>query len=738
MSETLDRAAPGGGLVPSGELASRSRRPAPATQDQGAAPHYPQGFAGITLADILVTAFLRKWLLLGIFLLPVVVGAFAALRAPVRFTAEGVLVVLSGRENAGPQGLSGFGPSIISVETTKLVRSETEILRSDTVVRAAVQAVGVGRLFPDLGEARLLPWPRAAASEEDKLEVAVELFLLGLRMATEPGSNVIRVGFAFTDRRLAAAALTALFTAYYEQRRATFAEAGSRLLTAELTRNADELRRLEAEIQRVKTEYEVLDITQEITLTGARLDGQAQREDRAREQQATAMGQLAAARAQLAAQPQRVFASEDAANFIPNDEARNALGRLLLERQQMVANYQPDYPGIREIDRRIEVARGVVERNARTNLVTRREVRNPALELLAGRVAVLQIETDAWAQQIAELQRQTAALRARRAALLEAERRLRDLQRQRDTLEAVGRQFAAREAGTRLDENASQSQPPAVRTVQAPLVMGNGRSSALIFAAGGVVGGGILASGALLSLSLTRRILATPGEAERALGLPALGVFGALDPAPARLEEMPAFADLGSLLLDVRLGPRRPQILRFLAPAAEEDDGVMARNLALELARGRGYETLLIDLAGDGRSHLAALGARPLEVERIPGHVLTFNTVIPNLWVSYEARSSRLIDPRASRAQVETLVQELREAFDVVLIIGPDAAEETYAASRLGVLVDANVLLVRSERTHAAAARAARDAVAGAGGALLGLVVTGQRRILPPSVAALL
>jgi uncharacterized protein involved in exopolysaccharide biosynthesis len=707
----------------------------------GVAPLAPDE-SGLRPIDFVVTALLRKRLLAGAFLLPCLLGLAAAALVETRFNAEAVLVALSGREGAGTQGLSGFGPSVVAVEITKAVRSEAEILRSVPVVRDAMAAVGPARLYPGIGEGGLLSWLRPAAGEAERIALAGERFARDLRISTEAGSNVLRLTFPFTDRALAVEALEALLAAYYERRRETFAEDGARLVGAELSRRDEALRALETRIQQVKTEFGVLDIGQEITLTAARLDGLGQREDRAREQQATSAAQLAAARTRLAAQPGRVLASEDTTNVLPNDDARNQLTRLLLEQRQMASNYQPDYAPLRELERRIEVARSTVESAARTNLFTRRQVRNPTVELLAGRVAVLEVETDAWRAQSAELQRQRAELEARRLALLEAERRLRALERQRGSLEAVTRQFVAREAGTRLDESAGREQPPSVRTVQAPSAPWRGQSPRLMLALGGIVAGLMFAAGVLIALTLGRRSLATPDECERGLRLPALAVFGRLDPAPARIVTRPEAADLAALLLDARIGQpgsqHRPQIIRFVAPAGTRDEGAALRMLAVEFARNRGLQTLLVDLQADGRDHLAALGSSPLEVERIPGQVLTFSTVIPNLWVSYEARESRLLDPLASQEEVALLTSQLRDAFDVVMVLGPDGGEDTYAMARLSALVDANVMLLRSEQTGVQAARAARDFVLDAGGALLGFVVTEQRPLVPAALGRLL
>ena len=143
-----------------------------------------------------------------------------------------------------------------------------------------------------------------------------------------------------------------------------------------------------------------------------------------------------------------------------------------------------------------------------------------------------------------------------------------------------------------------------------------------------------------------------------------------------------------------------------------------------------------MDLRQDGRAHLAALGTQPMSVERIEGHVLAFNTVIERLWITYEAEKSDLMNPRADAAQIEGVLAQLRRAFEFVIVIGPDPASD-YVSRRLAAMVDANILVVRGERTEAGPARRARDAVVAAGGRILGLAFTGERQVVPPAIGRL-
>ncbi|WP_419900108.1 hypothetical protein [Roseomonas sp. USHLN139] len=690
-------------------------------------PYGAPPVGGFHLSDVLITLRLRWLPLLAAFLVPAALGIGAGVLAGSRYVAESVLLVQVSRESTGAPDLTGFGQSVVSIEILKVSRSEMEILRSAEVLRAALRAAGPERLFPGI--------PQAGGAN---LERAVEA--LGRALKTEPDttSNILRVSLTLPSREAALRGLTAILDAYMARRAVIFTDESARLLMTEVERYGSRIRGIEEQIRQVRTQYGVLDIAQEIALTSTRRDDLLQRENRVREQQAMTQAQLAAAEQALAAQPSRVYASSEATNLVPNDESRNTLTRLLQDRQHMAAQYAPDYPGLRDLDQRIASLRTAMRDSARNTYSTTREVRNPNLELLSARVVTLKLEQESLERQLAELGRQRQEAEARGEALLGADRQLRDLTRERDGLEAISRQLTAREAGSRIDEEARRASRPGIQVVQPPSAPLEGRSLRLVLMAAGIALGLAAAGGLGLLLALTRRVYATPEEAERGLRLPALASLGNLAPSLKDLRPVSGIEDLASLICDTRINGRRPQLVQLVATGPQDGRDELGRALALALARrSPAADIALIDLQSDGRGHLSALGSQPLDVERIPGHLMVFSTVVENLWVSHQAMQSDLSNPRATREETETLLGRLREAFALVVVIGPDRADN-YAMRRLAAMVDANLLVVRGERTRGDRARAVRDGVLAAGGALLGFAYTGYRRILPAFVTRFL
>ncbi|SHJ70938.1 Uncharacterized protein involved in exopolysaccharide biosynthesis [Roseomonas rosea] len=712
-------------------LIASPRRAMPAVQRRAPLPRAPMPEPGFTLAprDILTTIFVRKTLIALAFLVPFIGALLAALLIRPLWPAEGLLLVQVSRESAGAPDLTGTGPMVVSVEMPKVVQSELEILLSDVVLRRALSEAPPGSILPE-PEGRLfglLP-PR-----EESLPQQAQRLRQSLLALTSATSNLMRVTASLPTREQSTAALRAVFEAYTAHRREIFAQGDAAVLSLETDKMAAELRALDDEIARVRSEARVLDLPQDVQIANARLDNVTGRIDALRERKAATDAQLEAARARLAAYPQRVVAASETTNLAPNDDSRNELTRLTLERRRMAAQYTPDWPPLRELDQRIATLQQSIAGNRNNRFETVREVRNPAVEQLSLRIATLEVEADASGRQMAELDSQRAEAQARAEALLRSEAQLRDLGRRRDAMEASFRQLANRETGARIAEDARRSRSPSVTVAQSPVAAARPRDLRMAFVVGGVLGGMIAAGAAAVLLTLFRRSFATSDEASRGLGLPGLASI----PPDVKLiggAATPQVTDLAAMLLDARASGERLSVIQFVATDAEDGRSAIALTVAAEMARSRGLRTLLVDLETDGRAYLAAMGSHPVHEPQDPENLLAFNTAIPHLWVAYGARQSILGDPHAGIERTVALLERLRRDLDVVVVVAPTDAED-YAMRRLTALVDANVLALRAQRTDKGTIRAARDAVLSAGGRLVGFVMSGERPLVPRRLA---
>lgn len=685
--------------------------------------------ARMTARDVLVQLFYYGPLIRNCILLGVFVGLLVAALSRTEYTADSLVLVLIGSESTSAQNVSGITPTVLSIDGLKAVQSEIRIATSDEVLRTAVRKVGAGVIYPWLVQPRwfgLLP-PRKPATVEG---LAVERLRSDLRVESDPGSNVIRISFASPDRAIAIQVVQAVLDAFLEQRRTIYANTNATFVGREIDRYRDTLTKLDTEIQDLRSHYNVLDMAQDVVLATNRLDGVVQRQNQVRERQVAVQTEIAAVKTNLAGQPQTVLDFRETTNNTGNDEARNTLVRLEQQRTHLINQYKPDWPGIAAVNQQIASARDQMGPRERNLYFSERQIRNPAIELLNNRLASLEVENKALGEQLVELDQQYKQADDRVQSLRTADGQLHSLELTRDVTEGVYRQLAQRQPAALFQDHVVDERNANLRVVQpsvAPIV---GRSMALSYVFGGLVLGLLLGAAAAAVATLMRQVYITPSEVERDLLLPALVSLDGSSTKP-QSDDRPEIADLGSLLQEVTVGGRSLASLQIIGISDKDGRLAIARKLATELAVGHECKTLILDLESDGADLAAALGTAdgsPTPVRTLPLRVVP--TSVPRLWVGKGALEPIFGDRRASVVRTRQILDELHEEFSLLLMVA-SADLSGYAVRRLASMVDANIVIVRAERTRGAVVTRLCDVIRAGGGNLLGFIFDGRKYYVP-------
>ncbi len=706
------------------------------------------GVAAFTPRDLLILAFYHKRIILAVALLSIIAGLMAATTARTRYAAESLVLMMVDRQHAGIQDVAGNPPSVLSVDGLKSVESEIRILESRRVIEDTLTVLDPLTLFPELARPRLfglLP----DDTPQDRLEKAIDKFKRRLQVEQQSSSNIVRLSFSHENPDIAADTVNALADAYLKRRRAIFDIARSPFLASELARHSDQLKSIEKQIQTLKSEYEIVDLGQESLLAANQVDSIVQRRRQTLERQVALQAEVAAAKTRLAALPERVFDFREQSNQSHNDDDRNVLLRLELERDRLASQFLPDYPPLQELERKIRTVRQSMRGADKPVFSTTREVRNPTIPFLSNHLLTLEIEQDAVARQLAELDRQHAVAVEKVGRLRMADSELRDLERTRGILEDIYRDYAQRTEAARAEEEAAKVRFSNVRVVQPAVAPATGTSMAPSFIIAGLVGGILLGGAAGVLATWLRQVYILPHEIERDLGVPAIASFAATDGelvSPGAQQEL---IHLAAQLRDHGMDDQPMSLLQFVTANDGDGDGAVARGLALEFAKGRGLRTLVIDLCGDGTGQLGAINAAAETesgaeaesetgaVERLPtidlqgaGDLEAVLSAVPLLWVSRRAPASALGSLRTPIAQSRQMLEWLRQRFDIVLILSPPIGN-SHLARRLSPMVDANILVARAEHTRAPVAARMRDSILASGGDIAGLVLTGRHFHIP-------
>ncbi len=687
-----------------------------------------------SLRDLLTIALYHRRIALAGLVIGLVAGIVALIITPTQYTASSLLIVLIGRESAAPQDVVGIGPNSLSVDGLKVLQSEISIVESVDVIERALTVVGPTKVFPELAGGRLFGLLPARAPEQT-LARAADLLRRRMLAADSQnssnnglfnGSNIMRVAVVLPDRTVAISLLNALVGAYLERRGQIYASPGGAFLRTELDKVETQLRGVEGQIQQARTQYRVLDITQDITLATNRLDTLLSRDTAVRERQQAVAAEIASASQQLRTLPGRVFESRDQTNQPPNDDTRNTLLKLQLERAHLAEQYAPTWPALVELDRKIAAVQALQKSDQqRPASFTQRDVRNPAFDILSSRVVQLDIEKRSLETQVSELAHEIAGAQARVAELRLADARLHDLERQRGVLENVQRQIALREANVRVQDTVTAARNANVNVVQPATAPFSGSNMGPSYLAAFTFAGLMAGLAAALAAARLRQVFVVPREAERALALTSLAEFEAADRSFASAQGRRERANLAATLVDEALSrPRLAGRTATLLQVAGLDDGavrLMALALASEFAELHGMRTLFIDLSA---LQPGSVAAGPATVASSGEGLSLVASGTRNLWSAPNAAASLL------RGRSETLPAAIADAADIVVVASPGAARD-HSVRRIAGLADASLLIVVAERTPSRAAADLVTAVLTAGGRLAGFAFTGRRAALP-------
>jgi uncharacterized protein involved in exopolysaccharide biosynthesis len=672
------------------------------------------------LRDLLLHGWQHRRIVLIAALVPLLLALLGALLIPTQYTANASLIVLLGRENATAQDVAGLNTLNLSVDGLRQAQSEIDVIQSEGVIERVLSAVGIRTLYPSVDRRRwlgLLP----PLSPQLRHAKAAARFRDAMRVSVQENSNIVQVAFTHPDRARAIAALEALLNAYLAERRDLFAIETSSFLVAELNQDDASLVAIERRIESLERDGGIVDIKQDMQAAANQRDAIERRRAELRERLAAVQAERAETAAELARQPHDVFAARDSVNQPGNDDSRNALLKLEIERAHVAAHYAPDDPALRELDSKIALTRDAIRDATRTGVVTSHEVRNPALDTLGARLSADTIEAKAISGQLEALDGEYRRISTRIGTLRSADATLQDLERQRELLDSNSKQFGLRAAAARLDEAAARQRSDNVRIVQHANAPVEGRSLHAAMATAGMIGALFCALAATCLATVWRRYCITLPDSERALGTKALAALAEHD---ARLDTNPALAGLVTRLCDLQ-SEHASLVLHLAAP----DGGTiaLAHALAREFARGHGLAALVVTPAA-GSSNASA-NAR--------ANAAAGGPVVPLATPDTDdvaSMASAVANPRSLLPVVMQTLDRLRGAYAVVLLAADDPHGD-YASERLAMLADASLLILRAQVTTVSAARAGLAWLQHAGGRTVGFVLIGPRGWLAERLA---
>jgi uncharacterized protein involved in exopolysaccharide biosynthesis len=175
--------------------------------------------ARVSLRDFLNVIFKRKFQILLFFFVTFSTVAFATLLARPTYQTAAQILVKVGRENIYVPETAGSNP-VVSINREEQINSEIEILKSPSLVKEVMAAVGPAVIYPELSArkpgilASIIPAGRPEAQPVDKAMLALQkqLDVEGIKK-----SNIIEVSFKHHDPQMAAFVVNTLAKLYLDR-----------------------------------------------------------------------------------------------------------------------------------------------------------------------------------------------------------------------------------------------------------------------------------------------------------------------------------------------------------------------------------------------------------------------------------------------------------------------------------------------------------------------------------------
>lgn len=461
----------------------------------------PQAGAGSTVSavrprlgalDMAVHLWRAKWLMAGVFVPLAALGVAGALSLPTTYEAPSRLIV-SRAAGAGEAGLAAA------------VHSEIELMRSPRVAEAALARVTLARAYPSL-------------SRQCTPDMCTRLGIAAISEAFEvdaaPGSPVISAAISHARAAMSAEMTNALVEAYIVYRAEIYSDAVS-------GDAAEQRKQLEKDVSQAEAAIREYLRTNNLTELASGRETLRFLHQTASAELLQTQARVRQADAQLADYREQIESIPPEAELFAEDSSGGELLALKLEREDKLLRYKPESRVIQDLDARIERAEELLYGPAGGRGVVRVGT-NPLYLQVESAIATLQSEVQALRSREAELKLQIAGFEERQLRLFELEPELQALERRRDAAASALSAFVAQEARGRQQAGDVAGEAAVVRVLEPATAPVRGESFRLPALIAAVLIAAFAALIAGMMRALTRRGLATPGSAERTLGLPAL------------------------------------------------------------------------------------------------------------------------------------------------------------------------------------------------------------------------
>ena len=466
-------------------------------------------FAGFSLRDLATALFYYKRPVLLAFIVPVLLGIAAGMRAHTTFTAQARLLVLYGSEYVFHPGNRDTG-SDITLDRNQIIQGELQIMQSPALAAEVLQAVGPATVYPGMPD------------DGSRLRTAMSRFATDLVVTSIPQSNVVELSLRNANRDVAVRVLNELIAHYLTYRSTIFEKTQPGGENTQRDQFADRLRQAEDDLAQFGIDHGITNLDEQLSLQLRLTTDNSNAQSATAQQISESAARLDALHKQLASVPPNIQMFAESARSQQTTGLTDSLVKLEIQRRDLLSRYQADFPLVRDVERQIGALRSQIAGDpAREGNITRLG-RNTVYDDLHRDEITLSAQLQGLQAKKSQLEAEGVRLQARYDELAGLTRHYRELQRTRDVLDQSYRSIARSSEETQLSGALERASGDNVRVVQPPDAPLAGRNPGSILMLAGIVLGVFSAAAVFTFLNATRQVFVSVHDVERQLDLPVL------------------------------------------------------------------------------------------------------------------------------------------------------------------------------------------------------------------------
>ena len=428
-------------------------------------------------SDVLAHLWQQKWLMGAVFLLAFGIAALVAVSLKTTYQARSSLLVRLGQEYVYQPGVGDAGRGT-TADNDQIVQSELEILSSASLKLKVIRDIGFAKLFPSQANA----WASAGSADRRKLEGGgIKAIEVGLKIVTAPDTSVVRLAYSGTNPELAALVLNTLLDEYLVYRRTVLAGGDVQAVADQRRQIEDRLRAADLAYIQFLSDNHIGDFDTEKASVAATYGQLVAESYTVQAQLGEADGNLLVTSRLEKAAPTEVGLYRDI-----DHSAADRLNQLRVERQEMMARYQPGSQPLRDKDAQISALEALLASGPGSAPGAQRVGLNPVWQTLITERNQLEGRAASLRARRASIVRDIAELTARRQKLATLEPQAQALIRDRDILASNAKALAAREQEIEAQQALSRKGADNIRVVERAFIPSRGTSLKLPILVAGV------------------------------------------------------------------------------------------------------------------------------------------------------------------------------------------------------------------------------------------------------------